>query len=1681
MGTALTPTPISDEAVLAKCKEALNKWSSKLAFAVTRQLGDEAQLTAAAMYHAYTFRIETQYAHRKFELKKGGNPTSQPTPIDQVDMWDIDGAELTGKYDVPLPFTCYRERCDDCHGHGRVDCPSCKGSREVRCGNCGGRGEEKCSECSGHGHVPCPNCGDFAIGPLRLGTTLDRSNKRDFCRRCGGEGEVTCRKCGGSGTKTCSKCHGSGSVTCSKCKGRGEITCSNCDGEGYIPYQYHLIQTQEGEALELVWGDAGIEKVLDFDNYGSYPTQQLFQEISENDSQVGSDNFPDVSATFMDELMAKWKENFEKFDGVSDIYIHGQEVKFSCHDALVKYEYKYNGKDYCIWIDLTNGNVFEGIENGLMTESAAQIAEKGDEFAGKNPQCAIHRYAIACASTTNNAAHAKKIRKQLSLGSWLFRIAAGSLGGWFWSVFMQSQGAPPESGWYIMASMIAVDVLFAQKWFWLQLVGVGATFCILSYLLPHFYTPLIASDAYLQSYLASSALLFIGMSLLFARDFILRMKGGVVLFPIFGALVGGVTAPAMYLDFAADIGSMVRTFSYMAYGVSIVVILRTWKRYWVQNCGWIASKVPGGLARFETNMLQPRFWTTLFFVMLFGVIAYEWYTCAGPGVSMEAKTLAAERLLKNDQTREKGKSFLKEGVTAEYLPAIRLYAELQIRENPAEGYQLAVKAGDLGDAVGWRLQGGCLEHGLGVKRNLTDANARYTKAIELGDTKAIPMKARTDEIAKVWTPAFNNDKDAQYALALCYAKGNGIEKDEAMARSLLIQAADAGHVQAQLLVSDWLIKGVGGAADPTAGVAYCEKAAKQGEPSAIASLGYYYFDGKIIPQDYPKAVESFGHACEKGSGDAAYMLGHCYREGIGVETKDLVKAFKYFKLADERGNLPGTYALGMAYETGAGVGVDYTKALGAYDRASAADWKDTLDGKTSDDAKAGYKRLGTIGKYWESANTNGNAEAQYEVARCYAQGNGVTKNAEVAFSWYEKAAAQNHENAIVCMADSLFDGIGVPEDKVAAAKAFERGERAGDIHSCFRLGQCYENGYGFATNLTTAHSMYVKAAKGGYDGADVSAKKIELPAAYWDDAFVRNDATAQYMMGCCFSDGTRGVDKDDARAVELFKRSAEQGNPDALYMLYLCYRDGIGCEKNEGKATTSVFVAAEKAHPAALAVVGDRYRDGFGVDQDLTLALDYYKKATEAGVDRAKVAAAQIDRIGKFWGPAAKGDAKAEFEMGVCCRDGIQTGVDIKAAEAWFEKSAAKGCHDAEYALAKLLTDENAEDSAVNKRIVSILEPAAMAGHVKARNLLGLFLYTGKGVDEDYERAVALWKESAGTGDLESKCLLGDYYFTGKGVFNSGKDVDKAVKMWSEAADAGYPEASLRLGRLYANGTGMFGSKKDVEKAKQHLTVAADGGVREAMVMLAEILNASKSDYDKSLAKQWAERSSQTDKTTIPEFVPTVSETVDVVVHRTLPELRIDKEEPQNKPVEKKPVQSNEFPDEMEPGQDPSQTSVEDDSTLMASNAKESEASGSPVSVVADAESSQGNMQMEDTRSGKILLEIVKSEKVFREYMSLMHGKNKASRKDRKAAWAKYKGMEFTFRAKMKSVKKKNEIVVVDCITLQEPIVVSMKPDSGQVALGIKKGEEFYIRGRAADKRMGLFHVLELSDGEILE
>ena len=74
---------------------------------------------------------------------------------------------------------------------------------------------------------------------------------------------------------------------------------------------------------------------------------------------------------------------------------------------------------------------------------------------------------------------------------------------------------------------------------------------------------------------------------------------------------------------------------------------------------------------------------------------------------------------------------------------------------------------------------------------------------------------------------------------------------------------------------------------------------------------------------------------------------------------------------------------------------------------------------------------------------------------------------------------------------------------------------------------------------------------------------------------------AQWKLGCDYRDGTGGVAKNEAKAVECFVKGAALGSGAAQCNLGHCYSDGIGVARDMVKAVEWYTKAAKQGHVAA--------------------------------------------------------------------------------------------------------------------------------------------------------------------------------------------------------------------------------------------------------------------------------------------------------------------------------------------------------------------------------------------------------------------------------------------------------------------------------------------------------------------
>jgi hypothetical protein len=135
------------------------------------------------------------------------------------------------------------------------------------------------------------------------------------------------------------------------------------------------------------------------------------------------------------------------------------------------------------------------------------------------------------------------------------------------------------------------------------------------------------------------------------------------------------------------------------------------------------------------------------------------------------------------------------------------------------------------------------------------------------------------------------------------------------------EAAEQGNVSAQFALGFLYYKGAGVPQDYAQAAAWYRKAAEQGNAEAECELGVLYYKGDGVLQDYAQAAAWYRKAAEHGNAKAQYELGFLYREGHGVPQDDAQGAAWYRKAA-EQGSAIAQLTLGLLYDHGAGVPKD---------------------------------------------------------------------------------------------------------------------------------------------------------------------------------------------------------------------------------------------------------------------------------------------------------------------------------------------------------------------------------------------------------------------------------------------------------------------------------------------------------------------------------------------------------------------------------------------------------------------------------------------------------------------------------------------------------------------------------------------------------------------------------------
>ena len=157
-------------------------------------------------------------------------------------------------------------------------------------------------------------------------------------------------------------------------------------------------------------------------------------------------------------------------------------------------------------------------------------------------------------------------------------------------------------------------------------------------------------------------------------------------------------------------------------------------------------------------------------------------------------------------------------------------------------------------------------------------------------------------------------------------------------------------------------------------------------------------------------------------------------------------------------------------------------------------------------------------KWYTKAAVQGNADAQFYLAKLYESGTGLPQDKTEASIWWRRAAEQGHVLAQISIAQWCIDPLGTQEDYEEGAEWYRKAAVQGSAKAQFQLAELYQRGKGVAKNNSMAHMWYniANATGESSDLRRVSAKERDRIAEKMTETEL---VTVQRMATKCMLGG----------------------------------------------------------------------------------------------------------------------------------------------------------------------------------------------------------------------------------------------------------------------------------------------------------------------------------------------------------------------------------------------------------------------------------------------------------------------------------------------------------------------------------------------------------------------------------
>ncbi|KAJ5359371.1 uncharacterized protein N7496_011784 [Penicillium cataractarum] len=501
--------------------------------------------------------------------------------------------------------------------------------------------------------------------------------------------------------------------------------------------------------------------------------------------------------------------------------------------------------------------------------------------------------------------------------------------------------------------------------------------------------------------------------------------------------------------------------------------------------------------------------------------------------------------------------------------------------------------------------------------------------------------------------------------------------------------------------------------------------------------------------------------------------------------------------------------------------------------------------------------------YNDLAWLTGNSTAQSMVGFMYATGIGdaVERDQAKALMYHEFAAEGGNTRSEMTLAYRYHTGIGTPKNCEHAVFYYKRvADKAIEYYRSGPPGghAMVRESYRWADEEGGVYGEGASVSSSGHNARDPSHSATEASVEdvleYLDLMSRKGELKATFTLGKMNYEGAHGLPRSFKKAMKYFRAVTKRyWNTDGSFVpnpspgldklaakaaghIGLMYLRGEGVEQNLNLALTWFRRGVKNGDGLCQHEMGLMYLHGYGVPQDAYKAASYFKSAADQDIPAAetRIGALFLDQgdvaaASRYFELAARwGWMEAYYYLAEMANFGVGRQPHCGVAAAYYKMVAEK---------AEVIHSAFAESNDAYERgdKESALIPAMMAAeqgyeHAQAnvaylldeqRSLFSLsrILPWAQKARTKLLRNTALaliyWTRSAKQSNIDSLIKMGDYYLRGTGAL---VDAEKASTCYHNAAEAHHSaQAYWNLGWMHENGVAVA---QDFHMAKRYYDLA---------------------------------------------------------------------------------------------------------------------------------------------------------------------------------------------------------------------------------------------------------------------